>query len=170
MNHLFRSVVISAALASCVCAASAQTAPRERTDVYIRRLAGLPASSADGQIEIIDVGHDPMSTMLSIVGNKTEQGWHISYACAASPQCAPPVDHKAVAYTLSPAASAEVDAILKDLASGTEPGGQAPSANFIGGSLLVAINYNGFKRDYRRSGAWGATLGRLEQLMVAPAS
>jgi hypothetical protein len=142
--------------------------PREPTDVHIRRLAGLPAATAKGQIEIIDVGHDPLSTMLSIVGNRSRDGWSVSYACAASPHCAPGADHLAKTYTLSPSASAEVDAILNSLSGGVEPDGQQPTRNFIGGHLLVAIDYNGFKRVYRRVGMWGKTLGRLEELMSTP--
>jgi hypothetical protein len=141
----------------------------EATDVHIRRLAGLAAATAKGQIEIIDVGHDPLSTMLSIVGNRTASGWSISYACAASPHCARGADHLAKTYTLSPSASAEVDEILKSLSSGTEPDGQPPTPHFIGGQLLVAIDYNGFKRKYRRVVMWGKTLGRLEELMSTPA-
>ena len=148
--------------------ALAQVSPREPTDVHIRRLAGLPAATAKGQVEIIDVGHDPLSTMLSIVGNRTPNGWSVSYACAASPQCAPGADHLAKAYTLSPTASAEVDEILKSLSGGAEPDGQSPAPGFIGGQLLVAIDYKGFKRDYRRVGMWGKTLGRLEELMSTP--
>lgn len=148
--------------------ATAQFSPREPTDLYIRRLAGLSAATAKGQVEIIDVGHDPLSTMLSIVGNRTPNGWSVSYACAASPHCAPGADHLASTYTLSPSASAEVDEILKSLRSGVEPDGQPPASVYAGGQLLVAIDYNGFKRDYRRVGIWGKTLGRLEELMSTP--
>jgi hypothetical protein len=146
----------------------AQVAPREPTDVRIRRLAGLPAASAKGQIEIIDVGHDPLSTMLSIVGNRTATGWSVSCACAESPHCAPGADHLAKSYTLSPTATAEVDGIVKSLSSGIEPDGQPPSPGFNGGQLLVTIDYDGFKREYRRVGMWGKTLGSLEQLMSTP--
>ena len=148
--------------------AFAQYSPHEATDVHIRQLAGLPAATAKGQIEIIDVGHDPMSTMLSIVGNRTADGWSVSYACAASPHCAPGSDHLANSYILSPSASAEVDGILKSLSSGTEPEGQPPTPGLIGGQLLVAIDYKGFKREFRRVGMWGKTLGRLEELMSSP--
>lgn len=148
--------------------ALAQVSPREPTDVHIRRLAGLSAATAKGQVEIIDVGHDPLSTMLSIVGNRTPGGWSVSYACAGSPHCAPGADHLANAYTLSPSASAEVDEILKSLSGGAEPDGQSPTPGLIGGQLLVAIDFNGFKRVYRRVGMWGKTLGRLEELMSTP--
>lgn len=158
------------ALAACCypTPVAAQLSPREPTDIYIRRLAGLPAATAKGQVEIIDVGHDPLSTMLSIVGNRTPSGWSVSYACASSPHCAPGADHLASTYTLSPSASAEVDEILKSLSGGAEPDGQPPASGYIGGQLLVAIDYNGLKRDYRRVGMWGKTLGRLEELMSTP--
>jgi hypothetical protein len=157
-------------LAGAVLPASAfaQASPREPTDVYIRRLAGLPAESAKGQIQIIDVGHDPLSTMLSIVGNRSAGRWSVSYACAASPHCAPNADHLAESYTLSPSATAQVDDIIKSLSGGTEPEGQAPSPSFIGGQLVVSIDYSGFKRQYRRVGMWGKTLGNLEALMSPP--
>ena len=142
----------------------AETNPREATDVYIRRLAGLPAASAKGQIEIIDVGHDPLSKMISIVGNRGADGWSVSFACAASPHCAPGADHLAKSYALSPIASTQVDDIVKSLSSGTEPDGQPPVPWIIGGQLLIVIDYRGFKREYRRV-AWGKTLGRLEELM-----
>ncbi len=61
--------------------------PHEPADVYIRHKAGLPPGSAKGNIEILDVGHSPFSTMLSIVANRTPQGWHVSYACAGSEGC-----------------------------------------------------------------------------------
>jgi hypothetical protein len=147
----------------------AQVTPREPTDVYIRRLAGLPAASSKGQIQIIDVGHDPLSTMLSIVGNRSADGWSVSYACAASPHCASNADHLAKSYTLSPIASAQVDDIIKSLSSGTEPDGQPPTPGFVGGQLVVSIDYSGFKREYRRVSMWGKTLGRLEELMSTPA-
>ena len=153
----------------CFTPAPGQVTPREPTDVYIRRLAGLPAASAKGQISIIDIGHDPLSTMLSIVGIRTSSGWSVSYACAMSPRCAPGADHLAKSYTLSPAASSQVDAILKSLSGGAEPDGQPPTPGFVGGHLLVAIDYNGFKHQYRRIGVWGEVLGRLEQLMSTPA-
>ena len=156
-----------------LCSASAglaQASSREPTDVYIRRLAGLPAPTAQAEIEIIDIGHDPMSTMLSIAANRSKDGWQVSYACAKSPHCAPGADHLAKSYTLSASASSEVDRILDTLRQGAEPDGQLPSPDVIGGQLAVRIDYQGFKRDYRRVGLWGKTLGRLEALMTAPAN
>jgi hypothetical protein len=150
--------------------AVAQAAPREPTSVYIRRLAGLPAASAHGQIEIIDVGHGPLDTMVSIVANRTDQGWSVSYACSSSPYCAPNQDHKAVSYALSAHDGAAVEDILKELENGKEPDGQLPSPDFIGGNLLVTINDRHVRRDYRRAGVWGTTLGRLETLLSPPSS
>ena len=130
----------------------------------IRRLAGLPADSAKGEIEIIDVGRQAMDTMLSIVRKHTDAGWRVSYACAMSPHCAPSADH-ASNYRLSAAANAEVDALLAKLMTGGEPDGQLPSPNFLSGNLLFSIDYQGLKHDYRRAGVWGQTLGRLEALL-----
>jgi hypothetical protein len=167
----FLSSAIAAAVAACAAAPClAQSAAREATDLYIRRLAGLPPGTAKGQIQIIDVGHDPMSTMLSIVGNRTDQGWRVSYACASSPQCARGSDHAAKTYTLTPSATAEVDQLLATLKSGAESGGQPPSPGMIGGHLAVRIDYQGFKREYRRTIMWGKTLARLEALMSEPAT
>src|SRR4051794_20900308 len=154
---------------SCAMPAVGQAPSREPTDVYIRRLAGLPPESSKGQIQIIDVGHDPMSAMLSIVGNRSDKGWMVSYACAASPHCAPGADHLAKAYTLSDSESAEVDRLVTTLRSGDEPDGQLPSPNIVGGHLAVLIDYQGFRHEYRRTVFWGKTLGRLEALLMAPA-
>ena len=131
----------------------------------IRRLAGLPAQSARGEIEILDIGHHPMDTMISIVARRGPDAWTVSYACALSPHCAPGQDHLARDYVLAPAASAEVDRILTLLKEGPEPDGQLPSPTFIGGHLVVRIDYHGFRRDYHRVGNWGATLGKLEALL-----
>lgn len=168
MPRLIEALLAGLAAIFFSTSAFAQFSLREPTDVHIRRLAGLPAATAKGQIEIIDVGHDPLSTMLSIVGKRTPSGWSISYACAMSPHCAPGADHLANSYTLSPPATAEVDAILKSLRNGAEPDGQPPSRDYVGGQLLVAIDYDGFKREYPRVGLWGKSLARLEQLMSVP--
>ena len=169
MTQITRTLIAIAA-SCCALPAIAQSPDREPTDVFIRRLAGLPPESAKGQVQIIDVGHDPMSTMLSIVGNRTDEGWAVSYACAASPQCAPGADHAAKAYTLSASASAELDRLIETLRSGGEPDGQVPTSGVIGGRLAVWIDYQGFRHEYQRVGLWGKTLGRLEELMAAPAN
>lgn len=150
--------------------AMAQSAGSEATDVRIRRLAGLPAESARGQIEILDVGHHPMDTMLSIVARRTATGWSVSYACAESPACAADSDHLARSYSLSAADAARVDVILTELRRGAEPNGQTPSKDVIGGWLAVTVDDMGFKRTYRRDMLWGRTLGTLEHLLMPPAS
>ncbi len=100
------AILAIALLASVTPATSAQSQPasqaRESTDAYIRRLAGAPASSAVGDIEIVDVGHHPLDTMISIAATHTSKGWHVSYACAASPGCASGQDHVVKEYDLSP--------------------------------------------------------------------
>jgi len=154
-------------MGSWVSVASSQlsSAPPEPTDIRIRRLAGLPAETAKGQIKIIDVGHLPLSTMISIAANRTADGWRVSYACAESPGCAKGANHAARDYMLSPQASAEVDRILGVLKEGKEPDGSQPRPEVVGGQLLVSIDHEGFKRDYRRGMRWGAMLGRLEELL-----
>jgi len=143
---------------------------REPTDVSIRRSAGLPPESARGQIELIDVGHHPLDTMISIVGNRTEAGWTVSYACAMSPNCANDADHIALEYTLSAVDSAEIDRLIKQLKSGREPDGKGFSRDVISGYLHVRINVPGFRREYDRQMLWGKTLGRLETLLQPPKS
>lgn len=162
----FSRSLIAALLCIGSSIAFAQPYGREPTDLYIRRLAGLPPETARGQIEIIDVGHDPMSTMLSIVGNRTRAGWEVSYACAASPQCAKASDHTARTYKLSRLANLKVDQILDRLRAGAEPEDPGRSSNAIGGHLVVKINYRGFHHEYRRTILWGETLGKLEALLA----
>jgi hypothetical protein len=145
-----RPVLATIVALSCASAALGQSPASETTDVYIRRLAGLPAETAKGQIEIIDVGHGALDTMLSIVGNRTEAGWAVSYACAMSPHCSSSADHMATTYTLSPSASAEIDRLLEKLKLGAEPDGRLPSPTFIGGQLLVSIDYEGPHGSARR--------------------
>ena len=99
----FLGAIGAAMLAGTATSIPAQVAPREPTDIMVRRLAGLPAATAEGQIEIIDVGHSPLSTMLT-----------------------PAADHAARTYTLPSDASAEVDGILATLRQGAEPDGQQP--------------------------------------------
>lgn len=169
MGVFSRWLLIGAVTQTLAPQVMAQAAQSERTDIYIRRLAGLPAESANGQIKIIDVGHGPLDTMLSIVANRTDKGWSVSYACASSPHCGPNQDHRAMFYVLSGQDGAAVDAILEELEKGVEPEGQLSSPAFIGGDLLVSIDDRGFKRDYRRSGRWGQTLGKLETLLSPPA-
>jgi hypothetical protein len=138
-------------------------------DVYIRRLAGLSAASAIGDIRITDVGHHPSDTMISIVAKRTDSGWQVSYACAGSPQCGDGTDHSARSYTLKKPASDDVDALLQTLRGVAEQDNQLPSTSFIGGRLSVLIDYNGFKRDYRRAGRQiEPPLGKLESLLSPP--
>lgn len=163
---MVRSFLVGTALVCSATAVLGQSQPREATDLYIRRLAGLPAETARGQIQIVDVGHDPMSTMLSIVANRTGAGWEVSYACASSPRCAPGSDHAARTYRLSQRASTEVDRIVDRLRSGGEPEDPLRSPDAIGGHLIVKIDYHGFRHEFRRTILWGATLSKLEALLA----
>lgn len=145
-------------------------APAESTDIYIRRLAGLPASSADGAIEVIDVGHLPLSTMVSIVANRTVSGWRVSYACAQSPHCAEGADSLKLDYSLTPDAAHEVDDLLVRLRKGSKPGGMSPDpAHEACGNLTVAIKDGGPRLDFYRSCDFGPELGRLDALLAPPA-
>lgn len=148
---------------------TAQHVPDEPTEIFIRRLAGLSAASAVGQIQITDVGHHPSDRMVSIVAKHNVNGWVVSYACAASPYCATGANHDAQSYILSSSDSDQVDAILKELSAGVEPGGTLPSPTVIAGYARVSINYMGFKRDYRRGSFWGEELGNLKSLLSPPA-
>ena len=144
--------------------------PPESTDVYIRRLAGLPASSADGAIEIIDVGHLPLSTMVSIEANRTSGGWRVSYACAQSPHCADGADSLSLDYSLAPNAAHEVDDLLVQLRKGPKPGGTtADPAHEACGNLTVAIQDGGPRLDFHRSCDRGPELGRLDALLAPSA-
>lgn len=166
MTKLVRTLLFGTTALLTSSTTFSQSDAREPTDVYIRRLAGLSPESARGQIEIIDVGHNPLSTMLSVVGSRTDKGWAVSYACASSPNCAPDADHAAMVYTLSALQSAEVDRLINQLRNNGEPDGQRHAPDIISGYLHVRINVSGFKREYRRQMTWGKTLGRLEDLFL----
>ena len=161
-----RSLLLAVMLAGT--GAGQTVAPREPTEVFIRREAGLPAASARGQIEILDVGHHAMETMLSIVASRRLGRWRVSYACAESPACAPGADHLALAYDLSGPASAEVDAILADLAKDDPPAPPTTDAGWIGGFIHLTINSRTLHRRYGFPGSWGAKPGRLEALLKPP--
>jgi hypothetical protein len=163
------AVVLTMGFSFAAAAAAAQTPPREPTDIYIRRNAGLPVERPVAQIEITDVGHLPMSKMVNIVANRTAGGWAVTYACAQSPGCAKGQDHLARDYVLSPADSAEVDRTVANLKS--EAVGNTPSSpNFIGGFASVAIDFEGFKQRYDCTLSYGPVLGRLDSLLLKPVS
>ena len=165
-----QALVLSTILAGAPSAVQAQPSmTQEPTDAYIRRKAGLPAASARGDIEILDVGHLPLSTMLSIVASHGPTGWRVSYACADSPHCgAGDQDHAAADYTLAPETAAKLDALLDALRTMPEAGGTAPRPELICGHLAISIDYQGFQRDYRRACVWGPVLGQLEDLLRPP--
>lgn len=168
MNHRagrYAFIAVAILLAVPVGIAIAQT---ESTDVYIRRLAGLSAPSTKGDIQIVDVGHLPMSTMISIVASYSPTGWHVSYACAQSPGCTPAhsfsQDHIAKEYDLSPETGRHIETIINRLAN--EPEQESLTGNNpTCGHLAVSISFKGFKRDYRQACVWGATLAELEDIL-----
>jgi hypothetical protein len=149
---------------------AAQSLQDDSTDIRIRRWAGLPAASATGQIQITDVGHNPSDTMVSIVANRTANGWSVSYACASSPYCSTDLtsDHDARSYTLSSSNSDQVDIVLKKLSTGSEAGGVEPTPRFVGGYAYVSINYQGFRHSYTRGSSYGDLLRRLRSLLSPP--
>ncbi len=143
--------------------------PREPTDIYIRRLAGLPASTAKGDIQIIDVGHMPTDTMISIVASKDRSTWRVSYVCAASPFCSKGSDRLVRDYAVSVENSRKIDSILEGIRHGMEPGGQEPNEKSICGWLNVTIDHQGLKRAYRRACYYGEPLTSLLEFLQ-PAS
>jgi hypothetical protein len=116
---------------------------------------------------VVDVGHRPLDTMLSIVGHRTADGWRVSYVCAQSPACDPKHFVLAKEFDLSADAARRVDAVLGRLKAQPEADGPPPSPTMICGHLAVAIDDRGFKRDYRRACAWGPDLGELETVLKA---
>ena len=147
----------------------APTSPApDPTAVYIRKLAGLSASSARGDIELVDVGHGPMDTMISIVATRTAAGWHASYACAASPFCRKDQDKNASDYDLSAETGLQVDQIVGRLRAGSVAEDQPTSAPTLCGTLAVRLNLGDVVRVFRRSCQWGQPLGDLERLLEPP--
>jgi hypothetical protein len=140
---------------------------REPTDIHIRRLVGLPPESARGNIEILDVGHSPLSPMVSIVADRVAGAWRVSYVCAESDWCTADrsADHHALAYTLAPATAAKLDAALAALAKTGAPDGTAPSPTMLCGHLDLRIDLPGFRRDFSRGCFPGDELGTIRQLV-----
>ena len=158
---------VFAGLAMAALSVAAQAQERPTADVYIRSQAGLPASSAKGEIEVIDLGRQSLDKMLSIVGHRTADGWRVSYVCAQSPACDPKHFILAKDFALSPEAAGRLDAVLDRLKAQTESDAQAAPPNPACGQLAVAIDDRGFQRRYRRACAWGKDLGELESVLKA---
>ena len=161
------AVVMAASPPARTTETPASPAP-DPTAVYIRKLAGLPAASARGDIELVDAGHGPMDTMISIVAIRTGAGWHASYACAASPFCRQDQDHDASDYDLPRETSQQVDLIVRRLQEGSVAEDQPPAALTLCGRLAVRLNLGGVVRVFRRSCEWGQPLGDLERLLKPP--
>lgn len=165
-----RKILFLATFSAMACMAQAQTTPREPTNIAIRRMAGLPAEIPVPQIEIIDVGHNPLAPMIDIVANRVSGGWAVTYACAQSPLCAEGKDHLARTYVLPPAQSAEIDGIIAGLKGGSAPDNTPSSPTFLGGWANVAINVEGLKRQYDCTVSYGTVLGRLHELLAQSGS
>jgi hypothetical protein len=140
---------------------------RPTVDVYVRSQAGLPASSARGEIEVVDVGRHALDLVLSIVGRRTATGWRVSYVCAQSPGCDPKKFMLAKEFDLSAEAARRVDVVLDRLRAQPEPEGSPLAANPACAHMAVAIDDRGFKRAYRRACAENKDLGELETLLKA---
>ena len=145
----------------------ANTLPERPTvDVYIRSQAGLAASSARGDIEVVHMGEHATDATLSIVGHRTAGGWRISYVCAQSLSCDPKKFVLAKEFDLTADAAKRVDAVLESLKAQPESDGQPPS-NKPCGRLAVAVDDHGAKRSYRRTCTWEPDFAQLETLLKA---
>lgn len=147
--------------------AAAQQPPRPTVDVFVRGQAGLPASSARGEIEVVDVGQHALDAVLSIVGHRTAKGWRVSYVCAQSPGCDPKKFMLTKEFDLSADAAKRVDAVLERLKTKPEADSRPASATQACGHLAVAIDDRGFKRAFRRACSEDKDLGELETLLKA---
>ena len=166
-----RSLALAAmAVAALVQPALAEPAfgkpERPTVDVYIRSQAGLPASSARGDLEVVHMGEHATDATLSIVGHRTAGGWRVSYVCAQSPSCDPKKFVLAKEFDLPVDAAKRVDAVLERLKAQPETDGQPPS-NKPCGRLGVAIDDHGAKRSYRRTCIWEPDFAQLETLLKA---
>jgi len=143
--------------------AFAQQPQRPTVDVYIRSQAGLPPSSAHGEIEVVDLGHHALDAVLSIVGHRTASGWRVSYVCAQSPACDPKHFVLAKEFDLPADAAKRIDATLERLKAQPEP--ELSTDAKCG--VAVSINDRGFKRAWRRACAAGPDVAQLEVLLKA---
>lgn len=158
--------VLLAAVGLAMFGPAAHPQDRPTTDLIIRSQAGLPASSASGDIQLIDVGHNPMSPMVSIVGRRTPGGWHVSYACASSPACDQKHFVLAKAFDLPADAASRLDAVLDRLEAQPEAGDPSAQPNTCG-RMTLAIKDRGFRREYRRTCSLEKDLRELEALLKA---
>lgn len=173
-----RTMIVAAALAAAALVQPAVAQPtgaqssgalapqRPTIDVYIRSQAGLPPSSAKGEIQVVDVGQHALDVVLSIVGHRTASGWRVSYVCAQSPGCDPKKFMLVKDFDLSADAAGRVDALLDHLRAQPDADGE-PGSNPACGQLAVAIDDRGLKRDYRRACVRGKDLPELVSLLKA---
>lgn len=140
---------------------------RPTVDVYIRNQAGLPASSARGDLEVVHMGEHALDPVLSIVGHRTAGGWRVSYVCAQSPSCDPKKFILAKEFDLPADTAKRLDAVLESLKAQPEADGQPPAPNQPCGRLAVAIDDHGVKRSFRRICSWGPDFAQLETLLKA---
>jgi hypothetical protein len=168
MRRLVMVLAGAAALGPPAFAQQVLSVPERPTvDVYIRSQAGLPASSARGDLEVVHMGEHSLDAVLSIVGHRTTGGWRISYVCAQSPSCDPKKFILAKEFDLPADAAKRVDTVLERLKGQPETDGRQPGPNQPCGRLAVAIDDHGVKRSYRRACSWGADFAQLEILLKA---
>jgi hypothetical protein len=156
-------VLAGAAAAAALGPPVAAQPERPTVDVYIRSQAGLPPSSAQGEIEVVDLGHHALDAVVSVVGHRTAQGWRVSYVCAQSPACDPKHFLLAKEFELPADAARRVDATLERLRAQPEP--EVSTDTTCG--LAVSVNDRGFKRAWRRACAAGPDVAQLEALLKA---
>jgi hypothetical protein len=140
---------------------------RPTVDVYIRTQAGLPASSARGDLEMVHVGEHSLDAVISIVGHRMGGGWRISYVCAQSPSCDPKKFILAKEFDLKADAVKQVDAAIERLKAQPETDGRKPAPNQPCGRLAVAVDDHGVKHSWRRACSWEADFAQLETLLKA---
>jgi hypothetical protein len=161
-----RVALVLAGLAAVGAPALAQP-PRPTVDVYIRSQAGLPPSSARGDLEVVHMGEHALDPVLSIVGHRTAGGWRVSYVCAQSARCDPKKFILAKEFDLSAESAKRVEAVLVRLKAEPEADGQSPAPNQPCGRMAVAVDDHGVKRNWRRTCSWGPAFSELETLLKA---
>jgi hypothetical protein len=168
MRALVLVLAGAAALAQPAFAQPALALPERPTvDVYVRTQAGLPASSARGDLEVVHMGEHALDAVLSIVGHRTSSGWRISYVCAQSPSCDPKKFILAKEFDLKADDAKRVDAAIERLKAQPETDGRQPGPNQPCGRLAVAVDDHGAKRNWRRACSWDADFAQLEILLKA---
>lgn len=136
---------------------------QQSTSFRIRQAAGLADPHAQGQINLLEIGHQPGDPMVSIIATKLISAWQVSYACAFSYRCANNRDHKAAEYTLTASQSAEVDRLINRIKA-EKPQSFSETSAFVGSRSHLSLKLNDF--SYEISDA-GPDRGIIEDLATA---